>query len=46
MKGIDEAATEAAKDPVKLRVADAMREGSRYLRTVALQCEAPLISVK
>lgn len=46
VKGINEAANEAAKDPVKIQVAKAMREGSGYLSVVALQCEAPVMAVK
>ena len=46
VKGIDQAATEAAKDPVKLQVANAMRQASGYLQVVAVQCAAPVMAVK
>lgn len=44
--GIDQSVIEAQKDPTKLRVAEAMKEATGYLRLVAAQCEAPVIAVK
>ena len=44
--GIEQAAVDAAKDPVKLRVAQAMREASGYLKLVAVQCQAPVMAIK
>lgn len=44
--GIEQAAVDAAKDPVKLRVAQAMREATGYLKLVAVQCQAPVMAIK
>jgi len=39
--GINEAATEAEKDPANIKVANAMREAVGYLSLVAGQCPKP-----
>lgn len=44
--GIEQSVLEAQKDPTKLRVAEAMKEATGYLRLVAAQCEAPVVTVQ